>query len=128
MPNHISLDSLAGGGLSERINRELAKVAENILDPNTKADATRTLTIKIKIKPNKKRQAGDAEIIVDSSLVPADGLPSMFVFDYDVDGKAVMKELHTGPDRDQLALSNEGDVTDSAGDPVNKKVVNGVFR
>jgi len=127
-PNYISLDSLAGGGLSERINRELAKVAENILDPNTKADAVRTLTVKIKIKPNKQRQAGDVELVVDSSLVPADGLPSMFVFDYDNEGNAVMKEMQTGTDPNQLQYTPEKGITDGVGEPVNKKVVNGVFR
>lgn len=120
----IDLNSLAGGGLSERINRELAKVAENVMDPNTKADAVRTLTITLKIKPDEARQIGTAEFVVKTSLVPPKGLPSAFVFDYDKDGKAVLKELKTGRDNNQLAINDSGAVVDGTGKSVDKKVVN----
>jgi len=56
----ISIDQLAGGGVSERIQREFNRLAENVLDPNTKADATRKVTVEITVKPNKNRQMGDA--------------------------------------------------------------------
>ncbi|CAH1190362.1 hypothetical protein PAECIP111893_00294 [Paenibacillus plantiphilus] len=121
----ISIDQLAGGGASERIQRELNKIAENVLDPNTKPDATRKLTIEISIKPNEARQLGDAEITVKSSLAPAKGLPSHFVFDWDKDGNAVMQELKMGRDLDQMAMADNGAVVDGTGAPVdNKKVVN----
>lgn len=120
----ISIDQLAGGGASERIERELQKIAENVLDPNTKPDATRKLTIEITIKPNDARQLGDAEITVKSSLAPAKGLPSAFVFDWDKNGKAVMQELKMGRDRDQMALADDGAVVDGTGAPADKKVVN----
>lgn len=116
----INLNELAGGGLSDRINRELQKVAENVLDPNTKADAVRTLTITLKIKPNENRQVGTAEFVVKSALVPPKGLPSMFVFDYDSEGKAVLAELKTGNDPNQTAMNDSGEVVDGTG----KKVVN----
>lgn len=127
----ISIDQLAGGGLTERINRELAKVAENVLDPNTKPDAVRTLTITLKIKPDEARQVGSAEFQVKSTLVPAKGLPSSFVFDFDHEGKAVMKELNLSKDRDQAAWNNNGEIVDGTGAPIqqsNLKVVNGPFR
>ncbi|RXZ84615.1 hypothetical protein EBB07_00945 [Paenibacillaceae bacterium] len=125
----ISIDSLAGGGASERIEREMKKIAENVLDPNTNATATRKLVIEITIKPNEGRQMGNADISVKSSLAPAKGLPSAFVFDYDREGKAVVKEFApAGADPNQLQHNSDGDVTDGVGTPVNKKVVNGVFR
>jgi hypothetical protein len=120
----ISIDNLAGGGASERIQRELNKIAENVLDPNTKPDAARKLTIEITIKPNEARQLGDAEIVVKSSLAPAKGLPSAFVFDYDHEGNAVMKELNMSRDRNQLAIADNGAIVDGTGAPANKKVVN----
>ncbi|KEQ25552.1 hypothetical protein [Paenibacillus tyrfis] len=119
----ISIDQLAGGGASERIQRELNKIAENVLDPNTKPDAVRKLTIEVSIKPNEARQLGDAEITVKSSLAPAKGLPSAFVFDYDGKGNAVMKELKMGKDRDQTAFADNGEIVDGTGTPV-KNVVN----
>ena len=121
----ISIDQLAGGGASERIQRELNKIAENVLDPNTKADATRTLTIQLTIKPNKQRQVGDAELVVKSSLASAAGLPTSFIFDWDKDGKPVMAEMNTGKDPNQTAISDKGEVVDGIGAPVSdKKVVN----
>lgn len=123
--NNISIDQLAGGGASERIQRELNKIAENVLDPNTKPDAARTLTITLTIKPNKNRQMGDGEIVVKSTLAPAAGLPSSFVFDFDKDGKAVMKELNMSKDRNQSALADNGSIVDGTGAPLDdKKVVN----
>ncbi len=121
---NISIDQLAGGGVSERIQREFNKIAENVLDPNTKPDATRTLTVNITIKPNKNRQMGDAEVVVKSSLAPAAGLPSSFVFDYDTEGKAVMAELNMSKDRNQMAIADSGAIVDGAGAPADKKVVN----
>jgi hypothetical protein len=125
----ISIDKLAGGGASERIQREINKIAENVLDPNTKADATRTLTISLTIKPNKQRQVGEAELVVKSSLAPAAGLPTSFVFDFDSEGNAVMEELKTGRDPNQTAISDSGEVVDGVGNAVQeKKVINGHFR
>ncbi len=122
---NISIDQLAGGGASERIQRELNKIAENVLDPNTKPDATRTLTITLTIKPDKNRQMGAGEIVVKSSLAPAAGLPSSFVFDFDAEGKAVMAELKMSKDRNQSALADNGSIVDGTGAPLDdKKVVN----
>ncbi|CAM3318854.1 MULTISPECIES: replication terminator protein [Paenibacillus] len=125
---NVDIAKLAGGALAERVNRELKKVAENILDPNTKADAVRTVTISIKIKPNEARQMAASDIEVKSSLAPAKGVPTAFIFDYDRDGKAVVKELNTGHDRDQLAFNDAGEVVDGVGEPPTSKVVNGKFR
>lgn len=123
----IDINALSGGALSEKVNIEMRKVAENVLDPNTKADAVRTLTVTIKIKPNEQRQIGNADIQVKSTLAPAMGIPTSFVFDFDKEGKAVAKELFAGPDRNQLAMSDDGNVVDGSGDQLGN-VVNGKFR
>ncbi|WP_281885620.1 replication terminator protein [Paenibacillus sp. YYML68] len=119
----LSINDIAGGGLAEKLNIELRKVAENVLDPNTKASASRTVTLSIKITPNETRQMASAEINVKSSLAPSKGIPTSFVFDFDREGKAVMKELLTR-DPNQLIVNNDGDVADATGG----KVVNGNFR
>jgi hypothetical protein len=118
---NVDINNLAGGAMAERINRELKKVAENVMDPNTKADAVRTVTVQIKIKPNEARQIGNTEIEVKSSLAPAKGVPTQFVFDFDRDGKAVMKELNLSSDQNQMAMNDAGEVVDGTGS--NPKVV-----
>jgi len=116
----VDINSLSGGALTEKVNIELRKLAENVLDPNTKPDAVRTLTIQIKVKPNENRQVGTSEMTVKSQLAPSKGIPTSFVFDFDAEGKAVMQELITG-DRNQLIINNNGDVSDDTG----LKVVSG---
>lgn len=118
----LSLDRLAGGALAEKLNIELRKMAENIKDPNTKADAVRTVTVTIKVKPDEKRQVGQTDIGVKSTLAPSRGIPASFIFDFAVDGKAVIKELITN-DPNQLVVNNDGDVATADG----KKVV-GLFK
>ncbi|MDP4095448.1 replication terminator protein [Paenibacillus sp. P96] len=120
---NVDINNLAGGAMAERINRELKKVAENVMDPNTKADAVRTVTVQIKIKPNDARQIGNTEIEVKSSLAPAKGVPTQFVFDFDKEGKAVMKELNLSNDRNQMAMNDAGDVVDGTGTSPSAKVV-----
>lgn len=119
----IDINSLSGGAVAERINRELLKVAENVLDPNTKPETVRTLTVTIKIKPDESREIGVTDIQVKTGLAPTRGIPAKFVFDYGKDGKAVMAELQSG-ERNQLMVDADGDVADDRG----KKVVNGNFR
>lgn len=126
MPDVISIDGLAGGAAVEKLNIELRKLAENVLDPNTKPDAVRTITLTIKIKPNDQRQVGNAEIAVKSSLAPSKGIPSMFVFDFDKDGKAAIKELVTR-DPNQTIINDSGEHADATGAPLGN-VVNGKFR
>lgn len=119
----ISIDTMAGGALVEKLNIELRKLAENVKDPNTNAGTARTITVSIKVKPDETRQLGVTEISVKSSLAPARGIPTSFVFDFDREGKAVMKEL-LSQEQNQLRVDDEGEVTDHVGG----KVVNGNFR
>lgn len=52
----ITLDNIGGGAASEMFADSLKKVIENIVNPNTKPDATRTITLKMKVKPDKKQR------------------------------------------------------------------------
>jgi hypothetical protein len=42
----VSLETLGQGAAIELFSEELRKVLENVLDPNTKATATRSVTLK----------------------------------------------------------------------------------
>jgi hypothetical protein len=119
----ISIDTIAGGALVEKLNIELRKLAENVQDPNTKAETVRTVTVTLKIKPDETRQIGATEINVKSSLAPSKGIPTSFVFDFDHEGNAVMKELQAR-ERNQMIIDDQGDVADDVGN----KVVAGKFR
>jgi hypothetical protein len=49
----ITLAGFGGGALEERFQDELKKVIKNIQDPNTDAEAKRTIDIKLTIQPMK---------------------------------------------------------------------------
>ena len=64
----MTAETLAQGGLLERVDFCLKEVAENIGDINTDAEATREVNIKIKIKPYKNRELANYTIKAESKL------------------------------------------------------------
>jgi hypothetical protein len=71
MGNQITLGNLGGGAAVEKFEDELAKVIENILDPNTDAQAKRGIRLDVKIVPNCDRTFGKIEIVAQAKLAPA---------------------------------------------------------
>lgn len=51
-----SLIDMANGAIKERLDYEMGRVIQNISDPNTKATAKRTITVKITLEPDEERQ------------------------------------------------------------------------
>ena len=65
----VTLENLGGGAASEMFSDSLAKVIENIVNPNTKPDAVRTITLKMKVKPDKnQRSLCTVELSCDEKL------------------------------------------------------------
>ena len=109
----LSIVTMNEGGVVKQVDMHLRKIAADILDVNTDAEATRMLTVKILIKPNKKRQSGLANVKVSSKLAPAQPEDSFLFFGFDEDGKAVVtEELNT-----QEQLPFEGDDADNNDQP-----------
>lgn len=65
-----ALSDLMDGSVEERFNTELDKVWENVFDPNTDPKKARTVTIKVKIIPNERRDSCDFRVNVTSSIAP----------------------------------------------------------
>lgn len=97
----VSLDTLGGGAAVEMFNDELSKVLENILDPNTKATATRSVTLTVTIKPDEDRTYSNAVIEAKAKVasVKGVGLP-IYV------GKHAGKAVATERDSRQLELKD----------------------
>lgn len=108
-----SLDKLLGGAVVELFSKAMVEVAENVLDPNTKPDAERGITISIAIKPNKERDIADMSAQVKPKLAPHLAATGRMAFDRDREGNAVCGEFGTGANSKQVELA----VTD-AGDTV----------
>lgn len=76
----LTLDTIANGAVPELFKQELDRVLANILDPNTPAEAKRSLRIDITIEPNDDRTAARHFVEVSSKLAPFKGAAGvMFV-------------------------------------------------
>lgn len=113
----IDFARMAGGAVQERLNVELRKLAENVLDPNTPATKARKLTITLTVKPDGNRDLGSLEIDTKLSIPSPTPLLTRLVFDRDGTGKAVTAEL-LSTHKDQLRFDDDGKVTDGVGEPV----------
>lgn len=66
----ISLDSLCGGELAEKVAMALAQVGQNIMNPNTDAEKARKMTITFTFKPDDSRQVVSTSGEVKTALAP----------------------------------------------------------
>lgn len=64
----VSLLEMARGGFLERVDYEMAKVIDNILDPNTKATAKRRITITMDLTPDDSRQNVAVKFVAKPTL------------------------------------------------------------
>lgn len=63
-----SIMSMARGAFEERVDYEMDKVIQNILDPNTKATAKRKITLTIELTPDEPhhRRLRDGQVYARS--------------------------------------------------------------
>ena len=65
-----SILEMSAGAILERVDYEMGRVLDNILDPNTKADAKRKITVTIELRPSSDRKTITVETTAKSVLVP----------------------------------------------------------
>lgn len=68
--NIKSIVQMARGAIEERIDLEMTRILENILDPNTKATAKRKLTITLELSPDDERSTISVSATAKSALAP----------------------------------------------------------
>lgn len=123
---HIDLATFAGGALQERMNIDVNKVLENVMDPNTDSGKARSVTLKITFKPNEARNVANVTVTSKISVSPAKDLSSSIMIDYDDNGEIVGRELVSGI-KGQSFINEDGEILTDVGekieDPRSKKVV-----
>ena len=65
-----SILQMARGAFQERVDLEMSKVIDNILDPNTKPTQKRKLTMSIEFAPDDERSNIGVSVSVKSALAP----------------------------------------------------------
>ena len=109
----LTLATICGGAVQEKVDRALEKVARNILDPNVVPDKKRSVTLKITLKPSDEDQE---DVIVSADvtyqLAPELGVSTnMFVSKDLKSGNIHMMEHRRGEIKGQLDFSDVGIVT-----------------
>ena len=96
----ISLDGFAGGALLERFRLAMVQIGRNIMDPNTDPEKSRTITIKITLKPDKSRRSIKTSIATNISLAPPVADETTLL---------IGKDMRTG----RIEMSEYGDMSQS---------------
>ncbi|MHC1697750.1 MAG: hypothetical protein AB9919_06780 [Geobacteraceae bacterium] len=65
----VSFANLGHGAAIERFDDEWSRLLSNLVDPNT-TEAARTITLKVKVKPNKERSCASVDVACVSTLAP----------------------------------------------------------
>lgn len=75
-PDLLNLLNIGNGSALEIFDHNLQKVIENIADVNTDPEATRTITLKITLKPFPDRSGATAKVDARSTLAPVKAVES----------------------------------------------------
>ena len=101
----LNAATLASGGMVERLNEEIQKAVVNCLDINTEATKLRTVTLKIKIKPDKSRCFGEVSVETSSTLAPAAPIATSISMSTNLKtGEVSAAEITSGEDPNQEIL------------------------
>ena len=92
MQHKINLETFAKGALSEKIRNGIAKVLENIQDPNTDEKKARKLTITLTFKPLQKRNFTSVSIDTKTTLMQPVPAETSLIIGVAPDGEIVATE------------------------------------
>lgn len=89
-----SIMEMARGGFLERVDYEMSKVIDNILDPNTKATDKRRITITMDLTPDDDRTMIAVKFVAKSTLAPTNPvMTNLYVTGDDTAGEACVVEM-----------------------------------
>lgn len=89
-----SILEMSRGAILERVNYEMGKVIDNILDPNTKPDAKRKLIITLELQPDADRRQITVRTTAKSALVPTDAMTtSLYITSEPDTGEMIVAEM-----------------------------------
>lgn len=82
------------GAILERVDYEMGRVLENVLDPNTKATAKRKITVGLELVPSADRKTITVLTTAKAALVPTDPVTtSLFITSAPNTGEMVVAEM-----------------------------------
>lgn len=91
--NRVSILQMVNGAISERVDYEVKRVVDNILDVNTDPTAKRKITLTIELKPSKDRGTVSLKSSAKSTLAPTVPIESVLAVTSDRNGEMVIAEI-----------------------------------
>lgn len=88
-----SIMRMAKGAFEERVDYEMARVIDNILDLNTKATAKRKITLTIEMAPDDERQVIHVAVQAKSTLASTNPVATALCVTTDGNGEMVVAEM-----------------------------------
>lgn len=88
-----SILQMAKGAVQERVDYEVSKVVDNILDPNTEATAKRKITLTIELKPDSDRLVITMNATAKSTLAPTKPIGTALAITADDKGQMMIAEM-----------------------------------
>lgn len=91
--NRVSVLQMAKGAIQERVDYEVSKVVDNILDVNTEPTAKRKNVLTIELQPDENRMAIKMKASAKSTLAPTMPVGNTFAITSDGNGEMVITEI-----------------------------------
>ena len=88
-----SLLQMAKGAIQERVDYEVSRVVDNILDMNTEAKVKRKVVLTIVMVPDDDRQVVKIEASAKSTLAPVVPVGTSLVITADSNGEMMLAEI-----------------------------------
>lgn len=88
-----SILDMATGAIKERVDYDVAKVIDNILDLNTKAQAKRKITLTIEFAPDENRKRISISVTSKATLCPTNPVSTALAFVPNQKGEAQLVEM-----------------------------------
>lgn len=106
----LTVETICGGAVQERINRALTKVVDNILDPNTDPKKKRSINLKLTFIP-KEDDREDVSVGADVtvSLASEESVTTQMFVSKDLKTKRItVAEYERGQIKGQMSLDDLG--------------------
>ena len=114
----LDLSHIAEGGLQEKLNNDLEKVFDNILDLNTEAKAKRKITITLTMSSNEERTVVDTVMDVKAKLAPQNAVATTILVGRDFDTGMVHANELKSTVPGQMYFDENGEILTDIGQPV----------
>lgn len=88
-----SILQMAKGAFEERVDYEMNRVIDNIVDPNTKATAKRKVNLILELVPDESRQQIQVSATVKSTLTATNPVSTSLCIAHDSNGEMVIAEM-----------------------------------